>query len=123
MKLLAWNAVITSVIVSLALVGYDRAVRRPATVVGLIDVGEVMKRQHAAVLGTVTKPTASERDRARATDRGAQFSTVFPRALDQLAEECGCLVLVRSAVAGVPPNSIDLTARLEELLGLTNEQR
>jgi hypothetical protein len=118
MKALLQNALVTAVIVAIALLGYDRAVRRPANLVGLIDVSEIMKLQNERVMAVVTRASSSEKDRKEATDFGVQFSAAFPQALERLSEECGCLVLTRSAVAGVPPNSVDLTPALKQMVGL-----
>ena len=40
------------------------------------------------------------------------FAQRLPAALDELPRECGCLVLLKTAVAGPTPNTVDLTARL-----------
>ena len=69
-------------------------------------------------MGVLTKASATERDRKEATDFGVQFAAAFPQALERLSQECGCLVLTRSAVAGVPPNALDLTPALKQMTGL-----
>jgi hypothetical protein len=38
------------------------------------------------------------------------FSQRLPLALDELPRECGCLVVLKTAVAGPTPNTVDLTA-------------
>ena len=40
------------------------------------------------------------------------MSLILPLALDELQRECNCLVILRTAVAGPTPNTIDLTAQL-----------
>jgi hypothetical protein len=117
-KALLVHTLVTLVIVSLALVGYDRMVRRPATRVGLIDVGEVVRLKDARVLDVLTRAAATEAEKKAAMDFGTRFATVFPQALDELTQECSCLVLARSAVAGLPPQAVELTAALKQKLGL-----
>lgn len=118
MKALLVHALVTLVIVSLALVAYDRLVRRPAARVGLIDVGEVIRLKEAQVLDVLTRANATEAEKKAAVDFGTRFATAFPRALEELTQECDCLVLARSAVAGLPPQAIDMTAALKQKVGL-----
>jgi hypothetical protein len=118
MKALLAQAVLSLAIVCLALVAYDRAVRRPAARIGLIDVGEVARLKDDRVLEVLAKAGATEDEKKAAVVFGARFAKAFPQALEELSEECGCLVLARSAVAGSPPNAVDLTPRLRQKVGL-----
>ena len=118
MKALLIQALLTVLIVCVALVAYDRSVRRPAARIGLIDVGEVAQLKDARVLDVLTRAAASDAERQAAMAFGAQFATAFPQALEQVSAECGCLVLARSAVAGVPPEAVDLTVNLRQKLGV-----
>ena len=45
-----------------------------------------------------------------------QFARRLPAALQELAQDCGCLVLLKSAVAGAPAHAQDLTALLRQKL-------
>jgi hypothetical protein len=117
-KALLVHALVTLLIVALALVGYDRLVRRPAARIGLIDVGELVRLKDNRVLDVLTKATATDDEKKAALSFGTRFAAVFPQALEELTQECDCLVLPRSAVAGVPPNAIDLTAALKQKVGL-----
>jgi hypothetical protein len=118
MKALLVHALVTLAIVALALVGYDRLVRRPAARIGLIDVGELVRLKDARVLDVLTRAAATENEKKAAMDFGTRFAAVFPQALEELTQECDCLVLSKSAVAGVPPNAVDLTAALKLKVGL-----
>ena len=93
MKALLVHTLVTLVIVALALVGYDRFVRRPAARVGLIDVGEVVRLKDARVLDVLTRAAATEAEKKAAIDFGTRFTAVFPQALEELTQECDCLVL------------------------------
>ena len=118
MKAIFVHAVVSLLIVSLALVAYDRLVRRPAARIGLIDVGELVRLKDDRVLDVLTKAAATDEEKKAALAFGTRFTAVFPHALEELSEECDCLVLSRSAVAGVPPNAVDLTAVLKQKVGL-----
>ena len=118
MKSLALHALVTLAIVALALVAYDRGVRRPAARIGLIDVGEVVRLKDARVIDVLTRAGTSEPERKAAVEFGSRFTNAFPQALDELTQECDCLVLARSAVAGLPPQAVDLTGALKQKVGL-----
>jgi hypothetical protein len=117
-KALFIHALLMLVIVALALVGYDRLVRRPAARIGLIDIGELVRLKDSRVLDVLTRAAAADDERKAALAFGTRFARVFPQALEELTQECGCLVLSKSAVAGVPPNAIDLTPALKLKVGL-----
>jgi hypothetical protein len=118
MKAMFVHAVVSLLIVSLALLAYDRLVRRPAARIGLIDVGELVRLKDDRVLDVLTKAAATDEEKKAALSFGTRFAAVFPQALEQITEECGCLVLARSAVAGSPPNTVDLTPVLKQKVGL-----
>ena len=118
MKALLAQAVVSLLIVCLALVAYDRTVRRPAARIGLIDVGELARLKDDRVLEVLTRAAATDDEKKAALAFGTRFATIFPQALEELSEECGCLVLARSAVAGSPPNAVDLTPSLKQKIGL-----
>jgi hypothetical protein len=95
-----------------ALAAYDHWVMRPALRVGIVDVGEVYRQKEAEFTLILTKAvTDDERQKAMAMAR--VFAQRLPRALDELPRECGCLVVLKSAVAGATPRTVDLTAHLK----------
>jgi hypothetical protein len=52
------------------------------------------------------------RPREGARSWPAAFAQRLPLALEELPRECNCLVVLKSAVAGPTPNTVDLTAQL-----------
>jgi hypothetical protein len=118
MKALLLHTLLSLLIVSVALLAYDRLVRRPAARIGLIDVGELARLKDDRVLDVLTNAAATDEKKKAALAFGTRFAAVFPEALEQISEECGCLVLARSAVAGSPPNAFDLTPILKQKVGL-----
>lgn len=105
------HAVVTTACIAAALFAYDRLVRLPALVVGVVDVGEVYRRREAAFAQQLTQ-SRSEADRQKALAGARAFAQRLPAALEELPRDCECLVLVRTAVAGAPPHAVDLTAHL-----------
>ncbi len=112
MKAIAAHVTATVFIVAIALLAYDRVVVRPARQIGIVDVGEVYRLKEAEFTQIVTR-SASDDERQKALLIARQFAQRLPLALEELPRDCGCLVVIRSAVAGMPPNAIDLTALLK----------
>jgi len=105
------HGLVTLLTVATSLAAYDRLVLRPALVIGVVDVAEVYRAKEAEFTQILTK-TSSEEDRQKALVMARAFAQRLPVALDELPRECGCLVVLKTAVAGPTPNTIDLTAQL-----------
>lgn len=104
-------------LIAIALLAYDRLAARPAQLIGIVDVGEVYRLKEAEFTQQVTKIT-SEDERQKALAMARQFAQRLPLALEELTRDCHCLVLVRTSVAGIPPNAVDLTALLKRKIEL-----
>jgi hypothetical protein len=111
MKALLLNAVLALLIVLGTLAIYDRMVVRPSQLVGVVDVAEVYRQKEAEFTLILTK-AGSEDEREKAFAMARNFSRRLPLALEELPRECGCLVVLKSAVAGPTPRTVDLTAQL-----------
>ena len=109
------QGLVTLFVVAASLTAYDRLVLRPALVIGVVDVAEVYRAKEAEFTQILTKALsqpASEEERQKALVMARAFAQRLPLALDELQRECNCLVILRTAVAGPTPNTIDLTAQL-----------
>ena len=109
------QGLVTLLVVAASLTAYDRWVLRPALVIGVVDVAEVYRAKEAEFTQILTKALsqpASEEERQKALVMARAFAQRLPLALDELPRECNCLVVLRTAVAGPTPNTIDLTAQL-----------
>jgi hypothetical protein len=105
----------TLFVVAASLTAYDRLVLRPALVIGVVDVAEVYRAKEAEFTQILTKALSqppSEEDRHKALVMARAFAQRLPLALDELPRECNCLVILRTAMAGPTPNTVDLTAQL-----------
>lgn len=104
-----------------ALAVYDRQVVRPGLRLGIVDVGEVYRQREAEFTrlvtdaGSASTPQADQA-RAQALAMAQQFARRLPAALQELAQDCACLVLLKSAVAGAPAHAQDLTGLLRQKL-------
>jgi|UniRef100_Q47CP7 NAD(P)H-nitrite reductase large subunit len=105
------QGLLTLFVVSAALTAYDRLVLRPALVIGVVDVAEVYRAKEAEFTQILTK-ASSEEDRQKALFMARSFAQRLPVALEELPRECNCLVVLKAAVAGATPNTVDLTAAL-----------
>jgi hypothetical protein len=97
------------------LAAYDHLVIRPSQLVGVVDVGEVYRQKEAEFTQILTRG-GPEAEREHALLMARSFSQRLPLALEALPRECGCLVLLKSAVAGPTPRTVDLTAQLQRKL-------
>ena len=104
---------IAALVVAGAIAAYDRLVVRPGQRLGVVDLSEVYRQKEAEFTQIVTRAT-SEYERDQAIVMARDFAQRLPAALEELPRECGCLVVLRSAVAGTSPRTIDLTARLRQ---------
>lgn len=93
------------------LAAYDRMVVRPRTAMATVDVASVFKakeQQFSKLL--IAAQDDAGRDKAMAVAR--DFADRYPRALEELAAECQCLLVDRSVVIGHPQGLPDITDRL-----------
>lgn len=105
------QAGVAALVAGAALAGYDRWVVRPALRVGVVDVGEVYRQKEAEFTQLLTRATGDE-ERQQALQMARTFAQRLPVALEELPRECGCLVMLSSAVAAPSAGVVDLTARL-----------
>jgi hypothetical protein len=105
------HALLSMLVVLSVLVVYDHTVVRPAKTIGVVDVAEVYRAKEAEFTQILTRST-SEGDRQRALQMARTFAQRLPSAQEELPRDCGCLVVLKSAIAGPTPQTVDLTALL-----------
>jgi hypothetical protein len=110
-KTLLLQALVAALIVAAAIAVYDRRVIRPGQRIGVVDVGEVYRQKEAEFTSILTR-AASEAERDQAMVMARAFAHRLPVALEELPRDCACLVMLKSAVAGTTPRTVDLTAAL-----------
>ncbi|BDI06085.1 hypothetical protein [Sphaerotilus microaerophilus] len=98
-----------------ALYAYDRWQVQPALKLAVVDVGEVYRSKEAEFTRLLTHASSDE-ERQQALEVARHFAQRLPQALDELGRECGCLVMIRSAVVAPSPRTVDLTGRLQAML-------
>jgi hypothetical protein len=115
MRGLTSQAVVALLVSAATVLAYDRLVVRPSLRVGIVDVAAVYRAKETEFAQLLKGRTDAERDKALLLAR--EFAQRLPLALEELPRECGCLVVIRSAVAGASANTIDLTPALARKLG------
>lgn len=115
MKHLAVSVSLSVLITACGLLAYDRLVVRPAQVIGVVDVGEVYRLKEAEFAALI-RASKSDEERNKAMDLASAFARRLPVAMDELPSDCGCLVMLKTAVAGRTPHTRDLTALLKTKL-------
>ena len=105
------SAVLSVLIVAAGLALYDHTVIRPALVIGMVDVAEVYRAKETEFTQLLTRTTLEE-DRQKALLMARTFAQRLPVALEELPRDCSCLVILKSAVAGPTPHTLDLTPLL-----------
>ena len=118
MKLFVLNALVSLFVVAVGIAAYHHIIRSPADRIGVIDVTEVYRLKEKEFTDLVTKAGASEIDKDKAMAGAEAFARALPQALEELPQECGCLVLLRNAIAANTPAMIDLTPALKRKVGL-----
>ncbi len=69
-------------------------------------------RQKEAEFTLIVTQAGSDGEREKAMLMARSFARRLPAALEELPRDCGCLVVLRSAVAAPTPRTLDLTAEL-----------
>lgn len=81
-----------------------------------VDIAAFVKEKEAQFTALLSKPSVSDADRQAAFIMVQKLGPEIERAVSRLQQECGCTILVKSAVVAGP--SSDLTPRLRELLDM-----
>jgi NAD-dependent oxidoreductase involved in siderophore biosynthesis len=115
-KALAIQLAMSAAVVAVALAGYDRYVIRPAQRIGVVDLAEVYRAKEQEFARLLARGTTEE-ERQQAQALARRFAERLPTALDELPRDCGCLVVLKSALVGHAGNVIDLTAQLRHKVG------
>jgi len=88
----------------------------PAPVrIGVVDIATLYREHEAAFTRMVTEGNVTDIDRRIALDRAETFARRLPVAINELSDDCRCVLLPANAVAG-RHNVRDLTEHLRARL-------
>ena len=105
---LAMSAALAFAISAALLAAYHFLVPPPAAKFGRVDLASVIAEQQRGFAELVAKGEAE-----RAYDHAARTGKGLSQAVNELARECGCVILVSDAVVA---GAVDLTPRLREIV-------
>jgi hypothetical protein len=83
-----------------------------------VDLAAVYRDREVAFARELAAEGVGEAERQRALVGAQTFARAIPTALDELAEECRCVVLLGNAVAGHGGRVADLTPTLRRKVGM-----
>jgi hypothetical protein len=103
-------------VVSVTSIGiYDRLVLQRPRPMAIADVARVYSDGQAEFQRKVSE-AADDAARDKAVTEAKEFGKKLEKALAVLTQDCGCLVLSRSAVLDKTPEMVDLTAQLKVMV-------
>ena len=114
--LVAW--IVSAVTMVAGLYAYHTRWSQPPLTIGVVDIADVYRAKERAYTEILTRANVTDEDRKRAMAMAGDFANALPKALSEMPAECQCLVLLKSAVVGDTPNTLDLTAALRRKLGM-----
>lgn len=115
----ATAALVSLVVVTSALLVYDRVLRKPVQFAA-VNVSQLIEAHELLFSDLVTNPDATDSDRARAMKLAEELGPKLTDALEQTRLECGCQLLVSSAIVGTP--QLDLTSAVGSRIGLNSAE-
>lgn len=129
-KWLKWAvAALGAAVIVLAMVWGTRAVARHEAAhavrssIGVVDIEQAVSAERADYLRLMGRENATEQEKAAATEFVKTSTRRINTALADIAEECGCVLLIRPAVLQHQKiGLVDHTPRLMELLANSNAE-
>ena len=107
------HGMVAAAVSGVALLCYDRLATPEPLSIGVVDLNSVY-RDHEAEFARGITGAGTDLERERTLQSARDFARVLPDALESLPRECGCVVLLSSAVLTPAPNAIDLTPALRQ---------
>ena len=109
-------SVVNAAIVLLAYHAWDVEHGRPR--LATLDIAEIYRLKENQFAALLTKPGASEPERAQAIELARAFGNDLSALTRSLPNECGCLVLTKAAIVGAGERIPDLTPEIKRRFGL-----
>lgn len=86
--------------------------------IGVVDIEQALAKQRALYLQLMSRATASDEEKVRATEFVKASTQRINTALATMADECGCVLLIKPAVLQHEKvGLVDYTSRLLEIVG------
>ena len=110
---------VSTLVMVIALAGYHTAFGRESKrPIATVDLAQIMQIKELVFNDLLTRPNATDADRAKAYDLIKGLSLDITKSVDELRSDCGCQILVKAAVVG--DAELDLTEALKVKLGIAS---
>lgn len=107
--------VIAIAVVGVMLGAYHHVFTKTDTGFAVVDIAAIVKAREAQFTALLSRPNVGDAERMQAYHLVSKIGPEIEGAINELQQECGCVILVKSAViAGAP----DRTGRLMDKLGI-----
>lgn len=88
--------------------------------VGVVDISEILTIKELQVTIKAMQSDASEEDKSRIFDEMTGFAKEIESAINEVQNDCACILMVRPAVVRLGTGGDDLTPQLKARLGMEN---
>ena len=114
----SWISLLMALLVTtVTLAAYHFWLAKPTAGFAVVDLASVVKIKETEFTTLLSRPNVSDEDREAAYLMVSRIGPAIERAVDRLQKECGCTIVVKSAVIAGPAK--DLTPRLKAMLGMS----
>ncbi|MHB8697652.1 MAG: hypothetical protein ACYC9J_06365 [Sulfuricaulis sp.] len=115
-RLILLNTAITILIVVVAIVVYNIRASHGNQRIGIMDVAEIYQSAQAKLGTEYLSNEATDQQREKIKQEYQSFGKKLETTIDQIMNECNCVLVVRDAV--LTTNATDYTATAKQRLGL-----
>ena len=116
--MVSWISLLMALLVTtVTLAAYHFWLAKPTAGFAMVDLASVVKIKETEFTTLLSRPNVSDEDRKAAYLLVSRIGPAIERAVDRLQKECGCTIVVKSAVIAGPAE--DLTPRLKAMLGMS----
>jgi hypothetical protein len=116
--MVSWISLLMALLVTtVTLAAYHFWLAKPTAGFAVVDLASVVKIKETEFTSLLSRPNVSDEDRKAAYLMVSRIGPAIERAVDRLQKECGCTIVVKSAVIAGPAE--DLTPRLKAMLGMS----
>jgi hypothetical protein len=116
--MVSWISLLMALLVStVTLAAYHFWLAKPTAGLAVVDLASVVKIKETEFTTLLSRPNVSDEDRKAAYLMVSRIGPAIEHAVDRLQKDCGCTIVVKSAVIAGPAE--DLTPRLKAMLGMS----
>ena len=116
--MVSWISLLMALLVStVTLAAYHFWLAKPTAGLAVVDLASVVRIKETEFTTLLSRPNVSDEDRKSAYLMVSRIGPSIEHAVDRLQKDCGCTIVVKSAVIAGPAE--DLTPHLKAMLGMS----